>query len=207
MSKKLKLSDDVEARIDDIASRTEGYSGADLQAVVYNAHLEAIHDVLGDRSSEPTKNQSADRASKDATSKSFIQFLYDSSEHDAAISSRGIRSSALTPPAVVAAKLEAMKQARRRQRQLEHGAGGAADSAAQPVTNGTNGIHDDDDARDEVVIRWEHVERSLSTTRCSLSEAERRRLDAIYDEFAVGRNGEMPNGEGAREIGGRTSLM
>ncbi|KAJ9224848.1 hypothetical protein DTO021C3_2880 [Paecilomyces variotii] len=207
VSKKLKLSDDVEARIDDIASRTEGYSGADLQAVVYNAHLEAIHDVLGDRSSEPTKNQSADRASKDATSKSFIQFLYDSSEHDAAISSRGIRSSALTPPAVVAAKLEAMKQARRRQRQLEHGAGGAADSAAQPVTNGTNGIHDDDDARDEVVIRWEHVERSLSTTRCSLSEAERRRLDAIYDEFAVGRNGEMPNGEGAREIGGRTSLM
>ncbi|KAL1847436.1 Peroxisome biosynthesis protein pex1 [Paecilomyces lecythidis] len=206
VSKKLKLSDEVDARIDDIASRTAGYSGADLQAVVYNAHLEAIHDVLGDRSSEPTKNQPANRTSKDVSSKSFIQFLYDASEHDAAVSSRGIHSSSLAPPAVVAAKLEAMKQARRRQRQIEHGAGGATDSANHAVTNGTNGAHDDN-VSDEVVIRWEHVERSLSTTRCSLSEAERRRLDAIYDEFVVGRNGEMPNGEGAREIGGRTSLM
>jgi hypothetical protein len=57
------------------------------------------------------------------------------------------------------------------------------------------------------VIRWEHIERSLASTRCSLSEAERRRLEAIYHEFVVGRNGEMPTGEGAREIGGRTSLM
>ncbi|KAL8905283.1 MAG: hypothetical protein Q9171_006720, partial [Xanthocarpia ochracea] len=32
----------------EVAERTEGYSGADLQAVVYNAHLEAIHDCLGD---------------------------------------------------------------------------------------------------------------------------------------------------------------
>ena len=34
-----------------IATRTEGYSGADLQAVIYNAHLEAIHDVLGNKKS------------------------------------------------------------------------------------------------------------------------------------------------------------
>lgn len=205
VSKKLNLNDEVHARIDEIASRTNGYSGADLQAVVYNAHLEAIHDVLGDRSSEPTKSQTASRASKETSSKSFIQFLYSASEHDAAVSSRGITPSSLTPPAVVAAKLEAMKQARRRQRQLEHSAGGPADSTAHPITNGTNGIHEN--ARDEVVIRWEHIERSLASTRCSLSEAERRRLEAIYHEFVVGRNGEMPTGEGAREIGGRTSLM
>lgn len=35
-------------RLEEVAERTEGYSGADLQAVMYNAHLEAIHDVLGD---------------------------------------------------------------------------------------------------------------------------------------------------------------
>ncbi|KAF8428119.1 P-loop containing nucleoside triphosphate hydrolase protein [Tirmania nivea] len=46
LSSKLDLGPDV--AISAIASRTEGYSGADLQAVLYNAHLEAIHDVIGE---------------------------------------------------------------------------------------------------------------------------------------------------------------
>jgi peroxin-1 len=29
-----------------LAAQTEGFSGADLQALVYNAHLESVHDVL-----------------------------------------------------------------------------------------------------------------------------------------------------------------
>jgi peroxin-1 len=29
-----------------LATQTEGFSGADLQALVYNAHLESVHDVL-----------------------------------------------------------------------------------------------------------------------------------------------------------------
>ncbi len=44
------------------------------------------------------------------------------------------------------------------------------------------------------------------TSLLSLSDRERRRLEAIYREFVVGRNGEMPNGEGARVVGGRTSF-
>lgn len=208
VSKKLKVSDEVVARFDEIAARTEGYSGADLQAVVYNAHLEAIHDVLGDRLSDskpaggnkPAASAATAANKSNASSRSFIQFLYSPAEHDTAVAASRTRgASALAPPAAVAAKLEAMKQARRRQRQSERGGVDAA------TTNGAAAAHDD--PRDEVVIRWEHVERSLATTRCSLSEAERKRLEAIYHEFVVGRNGEMPNGEGAREIGGRTSLM
>ncbi|KAI5294946.1 Peroxisome biosynthesis protein pex1 [Ascosphaera acerosa] len=49
VSVKLNLSKEVKDRLDEIAARTDGYSGADLQAIVYNAHLEAIHDSLGDR--------------------------------------------------------------------------------------------------------------------------------------------------------------
>lgn len=30
----------------ELAHETEGFSGADLQALVYNAHLEVIHDTL-----------------------------------------------------------------------------------------------------------------------------------------------------------------
>jgi peroxin-1 len=29
-----------------LAAQAEGFSGADIQALVYNAHLESVHDVL-----------------------------------------------------------------------------------------------------------------------------------------------------------------
>lgn len=47
----------------------------------------------------------------------------------------------------------------------------------------------------------------LPSIRSSISGDERKRLAAIYREFIVGRNGEMPNGDGGREISGRTSIM
>ena len=191
VSEKLAMSEEVAEHMDDIAARTEGFSGADLQAVVYNAHLEAVHDALGDRSDETAKpNQKAAKPSSTSTntsSKSFIQFLYSSSEQGS-----------MPSPAVIASKLDAFKNARRRQRQAEQGHAGNA-----PATNGAAG----DEPREEIIVRWEHFERSLATTRCSLSDAERRRFQAIYREFVVGRNGEMPTGEGGREVGGRTSLM
>lgn len=54
VSKKLHLTPEVESRLEDIAHATEGMSGADLQALMYNAHLEAIHDLLGDLQSTTT---------------------------------------------------------------------------------------------------------------------------------------------------------
>jgi peroxin-1 len=60
---------------------------------------------------------------------------------------------------------------------------------------------------EEPVIQWRHLLKSLETTRASISVQERRRLEKIYREFVVGRNGEMQDGGGPTEIGGRTSLM
>ncbi|GAB1211887.1 hypothetical protein ATERTT37_001011 [Aspergillus terreus] len=195
VSKKLKMSDEVAARLDEVAARTEGFSGADLQAVVYNAHLEAVHDALGDRSTDKPTGKSSKQATS-TSSKSFIQFLYSSEQVNGSVS--------MPAPAVVASKLDAIKSARRRQRQMEQGSNSAAASnSAVPATNGTT----NEEPREDIIVRWEHMERSLSSTRSSLSDAERGRLQAIYREFVVGRNGEMPNGEGGREIGGRTSLM
>ncbi|KAI2787535.1 hypothetical protein POX_f07904 [Penicillium oxalicum] len=205
VSEKLKMSDEVRTRLDEVAARTEGLSGADLQAVVYNAHLEAVHDALGDSSAEKpgTKTGTAKSSTASTSTKSFIQFLYSSSEEAS-------RSVTLPPPAVVAAKLDAIKSARRRQRQLENGLTAASSTpAAAPTTNGAGAgaEAENDGLRDEIVVRWEHMERSLKSTRASLSPAERRRFQGIYREFVVGRNGEMPNGEAANEIGGRSSLM
>jgi peroxin-1 len=202
VSEKLKMNEEVASRLGEIADQTEGFSGADLQAVVYNAHLEAVHDALGDRTTgneKPGAKSSASKSSATASSKSFIQFLYSSSEEASG-------SVSMPPPAVIAAKLEAIKNSRRRQRQLENGSVNASsNAAATPATNGAEATTDE--LRDEIVVRWEHVERSLATTRSSLSPAERRRLNGIYREFVAGRNGEMPNGEASNEIGGRSSLM
>ncbi|OLL24560.1 Peroxisome biosynthesis protein PAS1 [Neolecta irregularis DAH-3] len=41
---KLNLGNDVD--LTSLADKTTGYTGADLQALLYNAHLEAVHDIL-----------------------------------------------------------------------------------------------------------------------------------------------------------------
>lgn len=192
VSKKLAMTDEVVGRLDEVASRTEGFSGADIQAVVYNSHLEAVHDALGDHSAATDKGPArngAKQASTSVSSKSFIQFLYSSTEQQS-----------MPSPAVVASKLDAIKNTRRRQRQLEQGAAGVAPAA--PATNGAS----QEEPREDIIVRWEHVERALANTRRSLSQSEERRFNAIYREFVMGRNGEMPTGEGGREVGGRTSL-
>lgn len=197
VSKKLKMNQEVVSRLDEIAARTEGFSGADIQAVVYNAHLEAVHDALGDHTASTDKaptRSSAKSASTSVSSKSFIQFLYSEQQN-------GLVS--MPSPAIVASKLEAIKNTRRRQRQLEQ-QGSAGTAQSTPITNGNAS---QEEPRVEVVVRWDHVERSLANTRRSLSEPEQRRFQAIYREFVMGRNGEMPTGEGGREVGGRTSLM
>lgn len=40
----MKISPDVS--LEDIAKQTEGFTGADLQALIYNANLEAIHQEI-----------------------------------------------------------------------------------------------------------------------------------------------------------------
>jgi peroxin-1 len=46
VSRKLTIASDVD--YSDIAHKTEGFSGADLQALLYNAHLDVIHSVIAE---------------------------------------------------------------------------------------------------------------------------------------------------------------
>jgi peroxin-1 len=209
---KLTLTPEVENRLLGVAHRTEGFSGADLQAFMYNAHLEAIHDLLGDvdGKKEVTNGTAADanggrRRKRPAThdKHDFVQFLYSADED--ARAKKVLTSSATDSKAAVAAKLDELKLARRREKaMLRRNFAGAAAGAAS--ANGGDAAENVDN-KEEVLIQWKHVEKSLAGTRSSIAPDERRRLAAIYREFVVGRNGEMPNGDGSREIGGRTSLM
>ena len=211
ISEKLQLEDSVKGNFPEIAERTEGLTGADLQALMYNAHLEAIHDLLGSVSSTGKKQMTNGTKGNDRAQSSrqrkhkgkkhdFIQFLYDP-ETDSKVRGSSVVSSPFDSRATIAAKLEELTLLRKRERQLLKG---RSDSEEK---NGKKADVDDVAEREEVIIRWKHVEKSLSSTRKSISTQESKRLAAIYEEFVVGRNGEMPSGQGGTEIGGRSSLM
>lgn len=91
----------------------------------------------------------------------------------------------------------------------EGGGGGGGDSLMKEGEK--EGEEEEEEKEEEeeekVRIEWRHLQASMASTRKSISEQERRRLAAIYNEFLVGRNGEMPSGQGSLEVGGRVSLM
>lgn len=199
LGKKLKLSEEVIDALPEIADRTEGYSGADLQALIYNAHLEAIHDVLGDQERGDLGKKTNGTDGHAQGPRNFIQFRYGKSEDLAESEARARgghnKSKLLAERAAISAKLAEIKASKKRAKATQRGA-----------INDEKGPKEEKE-RQEVMIEWRHVEKSLGSTRASISELERQRLGTIYREFVVGRSGEMKNGEGARDVGGRTSLM
>jgi peroxin-1 len=230
----LKIDENVKARWSEVAKKTEGFSGADLQALVYNAQLEAVHDVLGDGSAKDGIGNSKFGAQRNGSSKfkrtpDFEMFrLDDSADTD----SRDHSSTFLAERAVIAAKLRDMQAAKRSQKaalkaqaqqQLRHRASQQdADSgddmwdhsppplsrkAGGDDSRAVVGVEGDHKRDKEPTILWRHIQSSLSLTRSSISPEERRRLERIYREFVVGRSGDLPSGQGSTEIGGRTSLM
>ena len=60
LARKIALADDVD--LDDWARRTDGYSGADLQALLYNASLEAINEVIRASEADVAQDGEADAA-------------------------------------------------------------------------------------------------------------------------------------------------
>ncbi len=206
LGKKLKLSPDVldgpEGGLREIASRTEGYSGADLQALVSNAQLEAIHDMLGDADMTVTK-KSGKSTSSSLTGASvgiqeFLQFRYGEAEAQAeaeTLAKAGTnRSKRLAEEAGIRAKLAMIKETKRRQKLAQRGELGKKEREEEVKE------------QKEVMIQWPHIMKALESTRASISSDEKNRLQKIYSEFISARSGDMPNGQGGTEIGGRTTL-
>jgi peroxin-1 len=191
----LLTSDHSGENLREIARRTDGYSGADLQAVVYNAQLEAIHDVLGDSDlGDPTKSGAAKTNEEGKGIPEFTHFRY--GDADAA-------DAKPTERAAIAAKISALQALRRKQKALLRPSSSHNNAAEEDEKNGA----EDEGERKDPQIQWKHIDSSLETTRGSISAQERRRLERIYREFVEGRDGDLPSGQGGSEIGGRSSLM
>ncbi|KAL2757405.1 hypothetical protein ACRALDRAFT_1060792 [Sodiomyces alcalophilus JCM 7366] len=207
VSQQVKLSPDLTENDEawtEIARRCEAFSGADLQGLISNAQLEAIHDVLqggtgADGDAPSTNGKGSGRADGHTADKgpsvpNFMQFPYDPQAEENGAASALARSNKLVEKAAIAAKIEGIKQARKRARRAQQpdGAKGA----------GTTAVGDK-----EVVVGWKHLVKALEGTKPSISAQERNRLKRIYHEFVVGRSGEMRDGQPSMEIGGRSSLM
>ncbi|KAL8964813.1 MAG: hypothetical protein Q9183_004203 [Haloplaca sp. 2 TL-2023] len=203
ISRRLKLDPNMigsqRHSLHETAARTEGYTGADLQAIVYNAHLEAIHEKLGDGKTNRQNGQKPNHAASSRKHRSdILQFPFDPESGDQAThinhTDKKIEYNAALR------KLDELRQAKRNQKHNQLRPPGESDAPGGSKTG-------DDEKKNEVVIQWHHIEASLASTRKSISAQERERLGSFYREFIVGRKGEMPDGLNSTEIGGRSSLM
>jgi len=188
----------VKENLKEVAKRTEGYSGADLQAVLYNAHLEAIHDIL-----TPSNDDSGADVGNDAK---VLTAKYDNVSFfrmgDAELSLKDVdtsSSSYITEKAQIVSRLAEMESIRKRIKEEKM----AIQQKDEMHVNGN--IKEKEKVKP--VITWKHILKSLDQTRPSLSQGERTRLGKVYRDFVVGRSGDMKDGTQGTEIGGRSTLM
>ncbi|KAI0486480.1 AAA-domain-containing protein [Xylaria cf. heliscus] len=210
LGKKVKLNKEILSSEDgliELGKRTEGFSGADLQALMSNAQLEAIHDVLSELELQPNSStrgagNTRDKSASLARARNFMQFRYGIEESLAEANDQAKkgnnRSAQLAENAAIAAKLAEIKAARKRAKIGSQGVGSMEED---------HGHKEKSEKDTEVLIGWKHMFKALENTRASISSQERSRLERIYHEFVVGRSGEMRDGQGSMEIGGRSSLM
>lgn len=189
LSRKMHMSRDVD--LERLAGLTDGFSGADLQAVLYNAHLEAIHDHLAHtEEQEAAAMMMSSSEQLDSRKDSLLQrqpttFTRFRLGDGVMKGMNGIKTSA--DLAAVTARVEAI---------LENAAAtrhGHTDQLHATTDHGTNAP-----AETAIELQWHNLTKSLETTRPSISLQERRRLDRVYHDFVDGRSADgLPDGQGA----------
>ncbi|CCG80832.1 putative Peroxisome biosynthesis protein [Taphrina deformans PYCC 5710] len=171
LSRKMHVASEVD--LDRLAARTEGFSGADLQAVLYNAHLEAIHDVLSRTESEMSASQTLeDGESNKKEVTTFTRFRLGESVKNRI----GATVETSAEKAAISARIEAILANT-----------GKGQSSNQVVEAPTERV---------IEISWANLEKSLGSTKPSISAAERQRLDRVYHDFVDGRSPDgLPDGQ------------
>ncbi|TYJ52064.1 hypothetical protein B9479_007341 [Cryptococcus floricola] len=169
----------VEVDLEEIVRRTDGFSGADLQAVIYNAHLEVVHasferDLEKEEKGKALVNGSTGHVEKDRGDFKLV------------MPKDGGELGSAAAKAEIKARMETIVS----------------------NTRGL-GPNDENKFKEPIkaVIRQNHLLQSLSDTRPSVSSGDRRRLELIYKAFTNGRDGKLSDGDSGHEIGTRVSLM
>ncbi|KAF5705758.1 putative peroxin-1 [Fusarium globosum] len=198
--KKLKLDKDLQGELDkrlrDVASRTQDYSGADLQALISNAQLEAIHEYLGDKDTgvSSAKTNGKTRV-QDSRKPSIVQFWY-GAEQDR-LRSGANSSDRRTQLRKLAEYEETVVKLRSKGKSSRRGVQSEGDQKSDDTVS----------HKPEILLAWRHLERSLRVSRASIKSDEKQRLSLVYDEFVGGRSAELRNGQGGTAVGSRGTLM
>ncbi|OAD07300.1 hypothetical protein MUCCIDRAFT_137986 [Mucor lusitanicus CBS 277.49] len=175
LASKMQLAADVDLKV--YAKKTEGFSGADLQGFLYNAHLEAIHGAIDmDTFKEAQNTKSANKASSDKSD--FV--MNQTKKVPLTLAEKGQISQRVSGKLSSSSALKDASDAKENNMPSEH----------------TN----------EAKITRSYLEKSLKSTRPSITAEEAHRLGLIYNEFVTGRTGELPNGEGDKGVGKRSTL-
>ncbi|KAF9047391.1 P-loop containing nucleoside triphosphate hydrolase protein [Panaeolus papilionaceus] len=187
VSKKIRLAASVD--LDYVASKTDGFSGADLQALLYNAHLDAIHASIAGVTLE-SKTSEIDQSSP-------VRYTI----IGASGSRKGKGKEGDTGKTVMSRAEEMALE--RRLRQVMH------NSTAQRSVVSPEGKTKDDSKpaeKSHTEVTQEFILNALKTTRPSISHEERLRLDRVYEEFVGRRSGGMPVPPDAGGVGHRVTL-
>ncbi|KAG2343853.1 AAA-domain-containing protein [Suillus weaverae] len=179
VSRKLTLAPSVD--FDKLASITEGFSGADLQALVYNAHLEVVHAAIDAEKADGVE-AGRRRVGVGLSDEVPVKYVVLGAGKDAA-------------KAVSKADETKMRQ-RLQQIKASKSVGVEADSRAIVTPK----KHE---------ITQEHLLKVFRTTRPSVSREEKVRLGRIYREFVSDRGGgekTFPTPGGDSGVGSRASL-
>ncbi|KAF5027088.1 hypothetical protein F66182_800 [Fusarium sp. NRRL 66182] len=199
--RKLELEDDLEVELDDrlrdIAARTQDYSGADLQALISNAQLEAIHEYLEEHeaSTNPTtKTNGKAQGTEVSRRTSILQFQFGEADDLTDSVRSNLRPNSLAEYEAIMSRLRSSKKSARQARR------------GLPVEDRQKS-KDKVQIRPEVRLGWRHLQTSLNVSRASIKTDEKQRLSLVYDEFVNGRAAELRNGQGGTAVGSRGTLM
>ncbi|ORX46363.1 AAA-domain-containing protein [Piromyces finnis] len=164
LSRKLELGTSVDVR--ELAKKCEGYSGADLQALLYNAHLEAIHEQLNKVLQAANSNNDLSQNEKEKSVSFFVlkSKSEDDENHEVPMT--------LSQKSAIKSKIKTLyDNSQNKEDNIEK---------EEKETN-------ENKNESKVYIEIEHIEKAYSTTRPSISEKERRRLEKIYEEYIGGK--------------------
>ncbi|PWN38783.1 AAA-domain-containing protein [Ceraceosorus guamensis] len=201
VAKKIRLHAEVD--LERWARETEGFSGADLQALLYNAHLETIHEAV-ERAPRPAADGGGGGGGGDKTVDVDMDRIRLVDLNEAGGSgSTNIKSAA-----------ERMAQLKRVQTILSSTLASRTSHAPSHTGGARSGEKSGGGASGASAsagVTDAHISKSLRTTRPSVPASERERLRGVYGEFAGdekgGRAARFPDGEASREVGARESLM
>lgn len=184
VTRNMNLSSDVD--LNEIALKCEGFSGADLQALGYNAYLKAVHEKLerDKLESEGVQVKGKDSGKSGGKVHEFFQLSLNKLKTNDELKPHE-RSEIIRQLDPLFENLQ-LEETHKTQ-----------DTLSTTTESKANSI----------IITKDDFIFSLNDTKPSISVSEQLKLQNIYNKFVSARDGKMKDGSGSTEVGARSSLM